>query len=332
MEILKKIALRLVLIALIVFLSNLIYKNTTYADDLKSDANILSKFRNAQDKADILYFSSSPNATFADGIDSDRRSISSIVNDSISEFTIMSVDTGAIHAGVFRRLIEMITDNSQTKKIIIHLNYRSLGVGWIQSRLENAIQKEMPFYSNYPVIMSRYLQGLNAYEAIALPERERIMLNHWATKPLPYAAPKNTVKNWTAVEKWGDWTNPKRQLADHYIKNYAFTIEEENPRLKDYDAIVQLCADRDIELIYVILPENIEEGEAMVDKDLTQLMIANKNELKKRYEDKGVQVVDCFGLLPDEDFLERTFPSEHYFQRGRQQIALQIIQALKASN
>lgn len=329
MEMVKKIALRLGLIAIIVIISNFIYKNTTYSDDLKSDANILSKFQNAQEKADVLYFSSSPNATFADGIDTDTHSISQMVDDSITDLKIMSVDTGAIHAGVFKKLIELIPDNSKTKKIIVHLNYRSLGIGWIQSRLENAIQKEMPFYSNYPAIVGRYLQGLNAYEAITSEERERLMLNYWSTKQLPFDAPKNTVKNWCALEKWGDWTNPKRQLADHYIKNFAFTIEEENPRLQDYDGIAELCKTKNIELIYVILPENLEEGKALVDEDLTQLMLDNKEILKKRYEAKGVKVVDCFDVLGTEDFLEKDFPSEHYFQRGRQEIARRIIAVMK---
>ncbi|MEO9532351.1 MAG: hypothetical protein ABJG68_08530 [Crocinitomicaceae bacterium] len=328
----KKIALRIVLLAGILLLSNVIYKQTTYSDDLESDANILTKFEKAQENADILYFSSSPNATFADGVDQDTRSISNMVDDSISEYKIMSVDTGAIHAGVFKKLIQLIPDNSKTKKIIIHLNYRSLGIGWIQSSLENAILKEFPFYSNRPVIVSRFLQGLNTYEAVAPAERKRLMLNYWATQPLPFDPPKNTVENWCAVEKWGDWTNPKRQLADHYIKNYAFSIQEDNPRLQDYDAIVELCEAKNIDLIYVILPENVEEAEMLVDPDLVDLMKSNRDLIKKRYESKGVEVIDCFDLLPDEDFLERNFPSEHYFEHGRKAIASKIIERLNKIN
>jgi hypothetical protein len=252
-----------------------------------------------------------------------------MVDDSIADYKIMSVDTGAIHAGVFRKLIELIPVNSKTRKIIVHLNYRSLGIGWIQSRLENAILKEMPFYNNYPAIVCRYLQGLNAYEATSDEERERIMLNYWATKPLPFDPPKNTVKTWCAVEKWANEDVTKRQLADNYIKNFAFTIEEDNPRIVDYDKIVDLCKDKHIELIYVILPENLEEAAYLVDEDLSQLMIENKNILKQRYLEKGVTVVDCFELLGTEHFSEKHFPSEHYFEYGRQEIAKRIIEVLR---
>lgn len=329
MKMAQKIALRIGLIGVIIVASNFIYKFTTYESDLSADANILRKFEHALEQGDALYFSSSPNATYADGIDTDTRSISQMVNDSISSLNIMSVDTGAIHAGVFKKLIEMITAESDIKHIFVHLNYRSFGVGWQQSELENAIQKEMVFYNNRPAIVNRFLQGLNAYEAIDPKERKRLMLASWASDPLPFDPPRNTVESWCAVEKWGDWTNPKRQLADHYIKNFAFTLDETNPRVADYDDIVTLCEAKGITLTYVILPENLEEAADLVDHDLVNLMVDNKNWLKDRYLSKGVQVVDVFDQVADEYFLERHFPSEHYFENGRRIIASEIIKSLK---
>jgi hypothetical protein len=328
MDMIKKITPRIILIAIIVVISNFIYKATSYEADLEGSANVLGKFEDAESQADVLYFSSSPNATYHDQLDSDFRSISQMVDDSI-DLKVMSVDTGAIHAGVFKNLIQMIPSNSKVKRVVVHLNYRSFGQGWIQSELENAIQKEMVFYNNYPAILNRYLQGLNAYDAVSSKERERIMLESWEKEPLPFEPPRNTVKTWCAVEKWGDWTNPKRQLADHYIKNFAFTLSEDNQRLKDYDEIVEICKSKNIELYFVILPENLEEGEALVDAGLIDLMKDNKDQLKKRYEDKGVTVIDDFDLLKDEDFLERNFPSEHYFEDGRKEIAKSIIKVLK---
>jgi hypothetical protein len=155
MDMIKKIAPRILLLATIVVLSNFIYKATTYPSDIEGDANVLAKFQNAQSQADVLYFSSSPNATYSDREDTDFRSISAIVDDSIS-LKVMSVDTGAIHAGVFKHLIGMISSESKVKKVIVHLNYRSFGQGWIQSELENAIQREMVFYNENPAIINRY--------------------------------------------------------------------------------------------------------------------------------------------------------------------------------
>lgn len=328
MNMLKKITLRLVLLIAMIPIFNCIYKATTYSYDLRKGPNVLTKFQKAEAEADVLYFSSSPNAMYSDMHDTDRRSIAQMVDDSV-DLKVIAVDTGAIHAGVFKKLIQLIPKNSTVKKVIVHLNYRSFGINWIQSELENAIQREMTFYTKYPPLINRFLQGLNAYAAIPNEERNEIMLSYWEENPLPFAPPRHNVQSWCAVEKWGDWKNPKRNLADHYIKNYAFTLTEDNPRLQDYDAITAFCNAADIELYYVILPENLEQGEALVDRDLIDLMIANKNFLKERYTAKGVHVIDDFDLLSDTAFIERTFPSEHYFEDGRRQIARSIIHALQ---
>ena len=329
MEGVKKIGARILLLGAIILLSNFIYVHTTYEHDLDENGNVLQKLETGIEKSDILYFSSSPNATYSDLQDSDYRSISQMVDDALPNHSITSVDTGAIHAGVYKALIALIPQKSKVETVVVHLNYRSFGQGWIQSDLENAIQKQMVFYNSYPPIVNRFLQGLNCYDAVPQIERERIMLARWRSDQLPFDPPRNTVESWCAVEKWGDWTNPKRQLADHYIKNFAFTIQEGNPRLQDYDAIVKICEEKDINLIYVILPENLQEAEKLVDADLTELMYENKELLKDRYEEMGVTVIDNFALLPDSAFLERNFPSEHYFDFGRKKIAESIINVLQ---
>lgn len=328
MDLVKKIGIRAVLVCVIIMISNLIYKRTSYQADLKSEGNVLLKFEEAVEKADVLYFSASPNAA-THREDKDQRFISQMVDDGLQELKVMAVDTGAIHAGVFRNLVEMIPDKSPVQTVIVHLNYRSFGMGWIESKLENAIQKEMVFYNNRPAILNRFLQGLNYYDAVSGEEREQRMLSAWATQPLPFDAPKNTVENWCAEEKWGDWTHPQRQLADHYIKNFAFTLEETNPRLKDFDAIAEICRQKGLRLIYVLLPENLEEAGKLVDKDLTDLMKRNRDQLVKRYSDKGVTVIDLFEEVPDSVFIERHFPSEHYRESGRRIIADAIIAALQ---
>ncbi|MDG1475695.1 MAG: DUF4843 domain-containing protein, partial [Vicingaceae bacterium] len=167
-------------------------------------------------------------------------------------------------------------------------------------------------------------QGLNHYDALPLRERHQIMNTYWDKELLPYAAPKNSVTNWCAIEKWGDISNPKRNLADNYIKNYGFVIDENNQRLKDFDEIVDLCKSKNITLIYNILGENIERTEYLIDSDLTSLMEQNKNYLIERYASMGVIMVDNFNEIPDSCFYEREFPTEHYSFTGRAIIANQI--------
>jgi hypothetical protein len=323
----KKTGIRFILLLAILTVSNFIYRATTYSSDLRAEGNVLTKFEQAVDRADILYFSASPNAAI--GIaDRDQRTIAQMTDDLIPDLKLMAVDTGGIHAGVYKKLVQMIPEDSPVKTVVINMNYRSFGVDWIYSKLENAIQKQMVFYHNRPAVINRFLQGLNYYEARTDHERERLIQDHWSNDLLPFAAPKNTVTSWCEVEKWGDWTHPKRQLADHYIKNFAFVLNEENPRVKDFDEIVEIAFSKDIQLIFVVLPENIQEAEKLVDTDLKNLMIDNKNWLVNRYESAHVKVVDCFELVADSCFIERDFPSEHYTETGRFIIASAIANAI----
>jgi hypothetical protein len=317
MGIFKKIALRIGLVLSIVVVSNYIYEYTFYKSDIRENGLLTEKLNHGIENSDILYFSASPNKAYPKG-DIDTRSISKIVDDQLINHSVTSIDTGAIHAGVFLKLIKLIPNDNDLKYILVNMNYRSFGVQWIMSSLENAISKQSVFYANRPLIINRFLQGLNYYNAIPKKERQRLIQSSWANEILPLDSPKNTVTNWCKVEKWGDWTNPKRNLADHYIKNYAFTLNENNPRIKDFDEIVKICKQKNIPVIFNILGENITNAEYLIDSDLTTLMIKNKDFLKHRYLEKGVTVVDNFELIPDSCFYERDYPTEHYSFAGRQ--------------
>jgi len=329
MEMIKKISIRLLLLTAIVIASNFIYVNTTYHDDLEGNGNVLLKFNLAIEKSDALYFSESPNQATSVN-DSDKRFISQMMDDLLPELRLEAVDTGAIHAGVFKELIQLIPEESNVNYVIVNMNYRSFGMDWIHSKLENSIQKQLVFYSNRPPLINRFLQGLNYYDALPNEERERLIQWHWQHDSLPFPAPKNNVTDWCAVEKWGDWKNPKRQLADQYIKNFAFTLSDENPRIKDFDEIVEICKAKNLKLIFVILPENLEEAKMLVGEDLVNLMTSNKNKLVERYNAKGAKVVDCFSIVPDSCFIERAFPSEHYNQLGRMMIATNVVTAIES--
>jgi len=312
----KKISFRLVLLMSIITLSNYVYKYTFYQQDVKSNGLLTQKLEEGLQQSDILFFSASPNKAYPIS-DTDTRSISRILDDNLPNYSVTSVDTGAIHAGVYKRLIQLIPDENNIKYVIVNMNYRSFGIGWMMSSLENAIAKQSVFYANRPVLLNRFLQGLNFYDAMPKKERQRIIQNQWKNKPLPFDPPKNNVTNWCAFEKWGGLTNPKRNLADHYIKNYAFVLDDSNPRIKDFDKIVAICKQKNIQLVYNILGENTENAEYLVDSDLTDLMQTNKNYLMNRYSKMDVIMVDNFNQIPDSCFYERDFPTEHYNFTGR---------------
>jgi len=328
MQIIKKISIRFLCLIVIIYISNIIYKYTFYPQDAIKNGLLTTKLNYGIKNSDILFFSSSPNKAHPIN-DSDTRAISKILDDNLPSLNVTSVDTGAIHAGVFKKLINLIPNDNNIKYIVVNLNYRSFGIGWIMSSLENAISKKSVFYTNRPLIINRFLQGLNFYNPISKKERKEIIQRHWKTNILPFPAPKNNVIDWCAMEKWGDWTNPKRNLADHYIKNYAFVLDDSNPRIQDFDKIVEICKPKNIKLIFNILGENIEAAGHLVDSNLTKLMLKNKDYIIDRYIKKGVIIVDNFSKITDSCFYERIFPTEHYSFIGRKIIADNITKEIK---
>ena len=47
--------------------------------------------------------------------------------------------------------------------------------------------------------------------------------------------------------------NDKIELACHYLKSYAFNIKESNPRIKDYDEILNWCNINEVPLYLNLL-------------------------------------------------------------------------------
>ncbi len=278
----KKIALRLVLLGIIFMILNTIYLHTFYKDDTRGNGDLLEKLEKGIHESEVLYFSASPNQAYAP-TDVDKRNIAEILDDFLPDQSVTAIDTGGIHAGIFKKLIRLVPEKSSVKYVVVNMNYRSFGISWIESALENALQKQSVFYNNNFALWNRFLQGLNHFPTKTTLDRENRIRLEWKKENLPYPFPRNSVSNWCEEYKWGDWQNPTRNLADHYIKNFAFVLDEQNPRVKDFDEIVEICKTKDIQLIFTIIGENMEEGGALAGDDLIKLMQNNNEFLINRY-------------------------------------------------
>lgn len=321
MTILQKISLRLALLFLIIIGCHFAYLEFHYEKDLAKD-ELKLKFDQVVQNSDVLYFSASPNIAHHPE-DADKRTISQMM-DGLTDLKVNSVDIGAIHAGVYKSLIAIIPDDAPVKTIVVNMNYRSFGPVWINSKLENAIQQKMVFYNDRPPLLNRFLMGLNFYDSRTPLEADRIIQQHWKTDQLPFEAPKNTVKTWCDLEKWGDWQDPNRQMADRYIQNYAFIIDEDNVRVQDFDEIVTIAQAKNLNLIFLILPENIEQMEYLVGPELVQLILDNVQFLENRYSNMGITVINKIQDAPDSTFIERNYPSEHYTEEIRIDLARSV--------
>lgn len=323
MELIKKIGVRILAISLLFAGANWIYNKFFFINFLQDHGTLLYYQENALD-ADYLYYSASSDFSYDPKTDTNKDRISKIIDENTS-FKLKHVTEAAHHAGIFAPAIGRLKEN-EVKGIVVVMNYRSFSPEWLESFNENSLLQSKVLYEDRPNLVNRVLISLNAYDQVSDKEREENFLAMFKNWKLPLEAPKNTIESWCQVEKYGDWRNPKRQLADHIIKNYAFDLHQNSPRMSDFDQIAVLASEKKLNLIFVIIPENTELSDSLLGKDIISIMNKNRSFLTNRYHKphENQYVLDIMDILEDDNFIDRLYPTEHYNFEGRKKVAVEI--------
>ena len=334
----KKIVIKICLLILITIGLNIIYNLTFYKKDLAEKCEQILEINNNQATTDIFYFAESSNFNTRED-DSIKNSISEITNFFYPKLKITAINKPASHAGIFKKWLTQINlKEHKPKAIVVTLNLRSFDAAWIHSKLETPLQESMVLAQPYPNLINRFLLSLQAFDNKTEKQREKEMLNEWENTQLifPFPFKYKTVKEWdnsmangSYLNADGSWDNNKIELACHYVKSYAFNIKESNPRIKDYDEIINWCNINEVPLYLNLLAENIEYADSLVGKELVFLIKENRDFLVKRYSKNNCIVVDNLELVRGKEFTDQTWTTEHYGYKGRMVIAKNLAIAIK---
>ncbi len=332
----KKVIYKSLLLLAVIALVNVIYVFTIYPADLKNISSCAYQCKNLPEGVDIVYFGESSNFT-VDGNDSTQLYISELIQFYAPQYKMVTIDTPAVHAGIYKYWMKEMKLNLP-KAIIVTMNLRSFDGAWIHSKLETPLIRSVRLLNNKPKIVNRFLLSLKNAEDLSIAERDSLLQKEWRTNRLkfPYQFKYNTVREWDNAMANGGWLKPdgswdmdKITLAAHYIKAYAFNIDENNPRIKDFDEIVAWCKENGVQTYFNILAENVAKADSLVGKDLVFLMRNNRDYLVNRYSKMGVVVVDNLESAGINDFLDKNWTTEHYNYRGRIAIAKKVVSQLK---
>jgi hypothetical protein len=332
---LKKISLRLLLLALLLAGMNLIYRQFFFPEDLAEQSPVLVDLENAADTARVIYFGESSNFTFED-TDADKRSISQFAAEYFPSLPFAAVQQGALHGGNYLSLLRNVPPDSPLETVVVTLNLRSFDAGWINSKLETSLQKSMTLARPGPPLWRRFLLGFRGYEIKTEAEREADRKAQWAKEDLGAGCPWRTVIDWdSAIVKKGipgpdgSYNEFLTGLATQYVKTYAFRIDTlTNPRIRDFDRIAELCQRRGWNLVLLLLPENVERAAELV-PELPAFMRAGRDLLVERYEKRGARVVELLELLPNAEFTDQDWTTEHYGEAGRKAVAEKLAETLR---
>lgn len=330
----KTISLIAILIAL-----NFIYQKWFFENDLQKHSDIVNSVRNIPNNADIIYIAESSNKTFRED-DKDKRAISDFIGDYYPQLNLHDISNPATHSGIYKVLLASIPKENQVKTIIVTLNIRSFDASWIYSDLETPLQKSMVLLKEKPPLYNRFLLSFKGYDIKTKKERKEQFLEKWIVDEFK---PSNEFQ-FKNVREWDDWLATKgakkkengeydkenTELACHYVKTYAFQIDTmTNPRIQDFNDIVELAKERNWNLVFNLLGENIEKAKELVGDELVMMMNKNAELLVKYYHNKGVTVINNLNSVEDEQFIDQNWTTEHYAEKGRKIIARNTAFSLK---
>lgn len=318
---------------------NWIYSKWFYENDLQAHSDMVNLPRQVvADSCRIVYLGESSNRTYG-WAESDQRKISDMVWAYFPNIRCGDMTKDASHAEIYYNMLKLIPKESSVETVVVTMNLRSFDAGWIYSNLETPMQKQLVLLRDYPPLVNRFLLAFKAYPIRSEAEWDQIVNKHWKKDPIefPYDFKWTTAHQWDSamanhgcIDPQGQWDEEMTILACHYIKAYAFQIRDDNPRVKDFDKIVELCQERGWNLVFNLLAENVDKANELVGKDLVFLMKMNRDYLVKRYGSlEHVIVVDNLNLVRDVNFIDQNWTTEHYYAEGRQLIAYQVAQALK---
>lgn len=334
----KKIFLKSIALFLLLFVLNFIYKQWFFASDIEEHAGVLNKFKNLPLQTDILYLGESSNVTVGNN-DADTRSISELIGAHFPSLITADITYPASHAEVYKNMLKYLPNNFTTKTVIVTVNLRSFGANWIYSDLETSIQKSLLFLQKTPPFYNRFLLSFKAYDIKSAQERNQQMFDKWRNDTLyfPYAFPYKNVIEWDSTlaytglkDSLGNYDQASTELACHFVKNFAFQIDtNQHPRMNDFNNIVKIAKKHRWNLVFNLLAENTQKAEELVGQDLIFLMQQNAKLLEEYYGAKGVLVVNNLNSVADENFIDKTWPTEHYDEVGRKRIAQNVAERLK---
>lgn len=333
---LVQIGKKLLLLVIVFMVLNTIYGGTLWFYDVDIHSDTLENLWPHQEESDILYFGESSNF-YTEHEDTPKVRISDHLNKMIPELRIHHVDNAGLVASNYLHIMRHIPEDSEVKAVIVTMNMRSMGPTWIYDHNANYLKKADELIKRRPKLLNRFFVALKTYDYLNEVERQQLLEEAWKApiqtdRPLTFPnldAWNKGMGNGGILRADGSWDMDKIPLACQHIKNFAFTIDfENNPRIKEFDAIVSLAKERGWLLGFHILSVNIDETRMLVGDELASLIEDNVAQLIDRYENKGVLLVNNLYTVPESEFRDRAVPVEHYNNYGKKLCAKALEKAL----
>ena len=390
-DIAPKMLLRLLVGVVVFFAANFWYVSSgLYKKERLKFSPMAAKLDSAFVYGDVVYLGESSNTSFNPWTDTFGYSVSEFLQMYLPQNRVRGVSHDGYHVGLFSQMLGLMPEHwadSGRKTVVITVNMRSFGPSAMFNGNEASNQQEGIFYTRRMALLNRVYVSLHHYDSRDAREMERAKTQWFRTKDLRLNGGTgnhygnthgdlvskgeecyrhNTVKWWLRdlqrqfAPVSGDADLARvMPMAEAYLKEFAFLLDEENPRVQALDAIVAKCKQEQVNVLFVLLIPNYDHAHRLFGQELTQLMDYNMNFLRKRFagwekeykqgdfkvgyvdvqrlysdcrlgeylqgvsEDVGIGTVGnpCFDWASGQHYTDQWYPTEHVDAHIRQFIA-----------
>ena len=366
-DIAPKMLLRLAVGAAVFFVANYGYVTSgLYKKERVKFSPVAGKLDSAFLHGDVVYLGESSNTSFNPWTDTFGYSVSEFLQMYLPQNRVRGVSHDGYHVGLFSQMLGLMPEHwadSGRKTVVITVNMRSFGPSAMYNGNEASNQQEAIFYSHRMALLNRVFVSLHHYDSRDAREMERAKTQWFRTRDLRLdnstygrhygithgdlvskgeeCYRHNTVKWWLRdlqrqfAPVSGDADLARvMPMAEAYLKEFAFLLDEENPRVQALDAIVAKCRQEQVNVVFVLLMPNFDHAHRLFGQELTQLMDYNMDFLRKRFAgwekeykqgDFKVGYVDVPRAYGDwaggQHYTDQWYPTEHVDAHIRQFIA-----------
>ncbi|MFM6951640.1 MAG: hypothetical protein ACKOXR_00670 [Bacteroidota bacterium] len=317
-DIAPKMLLRLLVGVGVFFAANFWYVSSgLYQQERAKFSPMAAKLDSAFLNGDVVYLGESSNTSFNPWTDTFGYSVSEFLQMYLPQNRVRGVSHDGYHVGLFSQMLGLMPEHwadTGRKTVVITVNMRSFGPSAMFNGNEASNQQEAIFYTRRLALLNRVYVSLHHYDNRDSREMERAKTQWFRTKDLrlqggagqhygsTHGGPglqsageawfyHNTVKWWlrelqrqfAPVSGEADLARVM-PMAEAYLKEFAFLLDEENPRVKALDAIVEKCKREEVNVVFVLLMPNFDHANRLFGKELTLLMDENMDFLRKRFE------------------------------------------------
>ncbi len=358
---------RFLVFGIVFFLVNWIYKVTLYPEERYKFSRVAGQLDTAFKTSDIVYLGESSNTSFNPWTDTLGYSVSQWLQYYFdSSVRVTGVSHDGYHVGMFRKMLGLLPErgkNGRMPTLVVTVNMRSFGPAATFNPNEASNQQEAVFYSHRLPLLNRIFVSLHHYDNRNSLEMEREKFRWWRTHDLTLEDESgmsligntySTCKSWFGDLSTKNYELPQeiRNMADAYVKEFAWIMDNDNPRLQDLKLMVEECNEKRVNLVLLLLVPNRAHADSLFGKQLTQYIDYNLEFLRSKIRQWRREIEtkqgDCasglgeltlvdipalyqknYGSFPSSShYTDQFFPTEHVDAHVRGFIALQLAWAL----